>query len=50
MAFKSKFGKFFGFGKSEAEDTVLEEKVEKATICDGVSSLKFLLKELSYNA
>lgn len=30
MAFKSKFGKFFGFGKSEAEDTVLEEKVEKA--------------------
>lgn len=26
------------------------EKVEKATICDGVSSLKFLLKELSYNA
>lgn len=26
------------------------EKVENATLCDGVSSLKFLLKELSFNA
>ena len=26
------------------------EKVEKATLCDGVSSLEFLLKELSFNA
>lgn len=27
-----------------------DEKVEKATVTDGVDSLKFLLKELSYNA
>ena len=26
------------------------EKVEKATLCDGVSSLAFLLKELAFNA
>ena len=26
------------------------EKVEKATLCDGVSSLEFLLKELAFNA
>ena len=26
------------------------EKVENATLCDGVASLKFLLKELSFNA
>ena len=26
------------------------EKIEKATLCDGVSSLEFLMKELAYNA
>ena len=26
------------------------EKIEKATLCDGVSSLEFLKKELAYNA
>ncbi len=26
------------------------EKIEKATLCDGVSSLEFLMKELSFNA
>lgn len=26
------------------------EKIEKATLCDGVSSLEFLLKELAFNA
>ena len=26
------------------------EKIENATLCDGVSSLEFLLKELAFNA
>lgn len=32
------------------DKAVKGETIEKATLCDGVSSLEFLMKELSYNA